>query len=368
MSPAKASASAESAGQPREPHYARVVKPIGAVALAKASLALAGFSVAGGKGRATAISRAAAGNGEVDTVVAEAKAAAEAAKLELEAAKLRAEAEEMEKERAVEKRRNRAVELLGEGTTVLSVEALRERLKEVEGVEVSEDQAKNLGASFTYDDLASVTFEKALEKIAVEERAKLRAREAEEERERARMQKEAANNARNEQRAVPTEVNDDRSINTRVLASLPYLLPLVDGLQFGIGLLQLVPALMPLFAILAIPSALLNAIPFGSLIVFILLTVLANQRELPQLLRFNLQQAVYLDVALFIPTLFASVVSLATGGNQDTVRDFGEAVYVVLIAAVVYAVALTIIGKDPDGLPFFSDAARRSVDQSDSRM
>lgn len=309
-----------------------------------------------------------------DQLLAEARAAAEAAKLELEAARLRAEAEALERANAADRRASRARELLGEdGATSVSVTDLRTRLMQVAGFELSEERALWLvqtvrpgqdELALRFQELSSEAFDSALERVlAQEQEARRQAQAQERERER-----QEAERRRQEQPAssssMPSDIeeNDDRTMGTRVLGCLAYLLPLIDAFQFGLPLAMYIPALAPLFALLSIPNALINAIPFGSLILFILMTALASNREFPRLLRFNLQQAVLLDVAMFLPSIIASLGSMAMGGSGAVGPELASVIFIILVLMVGYAVVLTLLGRDPDGIPFVSDTTKRSID------
>lgn len=359
--------------------------PQGAAALqgvAAGAVALAALSSSRRAGKATSrgagavVVRAASSDSApattaTDTSIEEAKAAAEAAKLALEAAQLRAEAEEMERANKARRRALRAQEILGDKKTsgVTAVD-LRAQMKEVMDMEITEEQAKFLvtackpgeaEAALKEEDLAGEAFDEALSKIVaqVQETKRLEAIATAE-----REAKEAEERRKNEPEPVvwTGEENDDRGFGTRVVAALAYLLPLVDGLQFGLPLLQVAPFLFPFFAILSIPSTILNAIPFGTLILFIIMSALSNNRELPRLVRFNLQQAVLLDIFLFIPSILTGLFSMVAGGTGGAAAAINLGIFILLILAVGYSVIFTLGGKDPDGLPFVSQATKRSID------
>lgn len=307
-----------------------------------------------------------------DVMLEEARMAAEAAKLELEAARLRLEAEALERANAKERRAMRARELLGDSTlSTASPEELRTRLKETSGNDVSLERMQwvvktvrpdKSEEGLRYEDLASDTFDSALEQVlAQEQEAKRIAQAQERERQRQEAEKRRQEQPVFQSRSM-TEENDERTMGTRIISCFAYLLPLIDGLQYGFPLMALVPSLAPFFGLLAIPNAIINAIPFGSLIIFIALTALANNREFPRLLRFNLQQAVLLDVFLFIPSIIASLASIAMGGGSGMGPEIAIGIFIVLVIAVIYSVVCTLLGLDPDGIPFVSDATKRSID------
>jgi len=159
------------------------------------------------------------------------------------------------------------------------------------------------------------------------------------------------------------EVNDDRELGTRLLSVLAYVLPLLDGLQFGLPLVIVAPFLTPLFAFLAVPNGLLDAIPFGQLIVFFGMSILSSNRELPRLLRLNLQQAIYLDISLFLPSLAFQLFGFVSGGGGKVPPEISIGVFVVLVLAILYSVVTTLLGQDPDGVPGISKMAKDRVDR-----
>lgn len=307
-------------------------------------------------------------------LVASAKAAAEAAKLGLEAAKLRAEAEELERANIEERRRVRARQLLGDGGSFVRATDLRSRILEATGVAVSEDAVERLlkevqpGTSFsdarlTFEDLSSDTFQKTLDRIMIEEQELLRRKQREEnERERQKMEEARKLRAETFEFSVLADENDDRSIWTRIMGCLAYLLPLMDVIQFGIPLMGLLPFLTPIFVIIAIPAAIVNAVPFGTLILFFAMSALSGNQDFPRLLRFNLQQAVLIDVALFLPQFLAQLASLVVGG-QGVPTELTIGVFIIVLLAITYSIVMTLLGRDPDGIPGISNAARNSIDR-----
>mmetsp|Transcript_55279 Transcript_55279/g.120467 ORF Transcript_55279/g.120467 Transcript_55279/m.120467 type:complete len:423 (-) Transcript_55279:188-1456(-) len=354
---------------------AAVGAPVCALGAAAALLALRPRRRAGGTRRSEATvvrasSETADAPAATDTAVEEAKAAAQAAKIALEAAQLRAEVEEMERESKAKQRERQAKEIIGDNTIAgLGVAGLPAQLKEVFDLDIDEAQAQAIveackpgqpAAKLSLEDVKSDAFSQAFQKVKAEVEEKRREAEIAQ---REQQIKEAAERRDNEPEEVvwSGEENTDKSVGTKVLACLAYLLPLIDSLPFGIGLVNMVPALMPVFALLAIPAALLNAIPFGTLIVFIAFSALAGNRELPRLVRFNLQQAVLLDIFLFLPQLLSSLVGMVTGGSVAT-AGANLAIFVLLLIAVAYCCVTIAMGDEPDGLPWVSQAAKRSID------
>merc|ERR1712072_1409298 len=106
---------------------------------------------------------------------------------------------------------------------------------------------------------------------------------------------------------VQRKTEEEEELASKALACLPYLLPMSDAIPFG----QYVINDFPLIALPLLPFApfvaLLNAIPFGGFIVFIGLSTGSRNPQFPRFVRFSMQQAVLLDIALIFPQLFQSI-------------------------------------------------------------
>merc|ERR1712232_607949 len=85
-----------------------------------------------------------------------------------------------------------------------------------------------------------------------------------------------------------------------------------------------------------------------------------------RLVRFNAQQAIYLDVALFVPGLIAALAGAASSGlgaaiPPAIVEAGNDAVFVALVAAVGYSALSSVLGATPDKIPFLSEAVDKRV-------
>ena len=93
----------------------------------------------------------------------------------------------------------------------------------------------------------------------------------------------------------------------KIVSIAPYLFPLVDALQFAN--LFIVSHPDNVFAqVAAVIYTFYRSIPLGGFLTFFLLSFLSSNPSLNKMVRFNMQQAIYLDIALFIPALLAAVV------------------------------------------------------------
>jgi len=161
-------------------------------------------------------------------------------------------------------------------------------------------------------------------------------------------------------RNLPLGASDsDINGSDRALSCLPYLIPLIDGDRYGRFLFYTVPALGMADSLLLGPFKFIYySIPFGQLIFFIGLSVLSRNPDLSRPLRFNMQQALILDIALIFPSLFGRLPFPMPGVLVNSGSNF---VYLAMVASVGYSVVSNLTGKVPDKIPVVSEAAGSSI-------
>lgn len=147
----------------------------------------------------------------------------------------------------------------------------------------------------------------------------------------------------------------------RIFSCLPYLLPLIEGLEFGSFLFRQFPRLtvflLPLQPLLLIYNGLQ---PFGSLIVFFALFLLVVRNEkISHFIRFNTMQAILLDIVLFLCTIVLRILSpiLGIGFAMETLFN---TIFLGLVAAIVYAVVQSLLGRYAE-IPAISEAVYSQV-------
>ncbi|WP_448562099.1 Tic20 family protein [Trichothermofontia sp.] len=150
-------------------------------------------------------------------------------------------------------------------------------------------------------------------------------------------------------------------IPDRIFASLPYLLPLIEGLAFGQYLFREFPTvqviLLPLLPILKLYSSL----PFAGLIVFFALFFLVVRNEqIAHFIRFNTMQAILLDIVVILCSLILSVLGPLLQSSSFILETLFNMIFLGLIAAVVYSVAQSLLGRYAE-IPALSDAVYMQV-------
>jgi uncharacterized membrane protein len=151
------------------------------------------------------------------------------------------------------------------------------------------------------------------------------------------------------------------TMSDRILACLPYLLPLIDGLMFGyVSLLRQFPALqvifLPLQPIVAIYASLGQ---IGQLIVFFALFFLVVRNEkIIHFIRYNTMQAILLDIIVFLCSIILRVVALPR--IDFAVQTVASTIFLGLVAAIGYSVAQSLMGRYAE-IPAVSDAVYMQV-------
>lgn len=147
----------------------------------------------------------------------------------------------------------------------------------------------------------------------------------------------------------------------RIFACLPYLLPLIEGLAFGVFLFRQFPViavvLLPLQPILAI----YNSIPFAGLIVFfaLLFLVVRNER-INHFIRFNTMQAILIDIVLVLCQIILSLLGPGGASGGLLIETLFNVIFLGTLAAVIYSVAQSLLGRYAE-IPTISDAVYMQV-------
>ena len=146
----------------------------------------------------------------------------------------------------------------------------------------------------------------------------------------------------------------------RFLGLLAYLLPWSDALSFGRELYNLFPWIAYL-ALPATPVLLLErSIPFGGFLLFLVLfLVVVRNSNVPYYLRFNVLQAILLDILLVVLALAFNVL-LSPLGNSLMIRTLNNTVFIGALVLVLYASIQCVRGKEAD-LPTLSEAVRMQL-------
>ena len=145
----------------------------------------------------------------------------------------------------------------------------------------------------------------------------------------------------------------------RLLAVLAYVLPWSDALPFGESLDNLIPALKWL-VVPAIPVLLLETnVPFGGFLLFLVLFLaVVRNPQLPYFLRFNVLQAILLDIVLVVLSLAFQLLKLESLGFAG--RTLANTVFLGMLVLLLFALVQCLRGKEAD-IPSLSEAVRMQL-------
>ena len=150
------------------------------------------------------------------------------------------------------------------------------------------------------------------------------------------------------------------TVSDRIFASLPYLLPLIDGLGFGRYWFLQFPALkvliLPLVPVLAIYS-----LPFAGLIIFFALYFLVVRNEkTSHFVRFNTMQAILIDIVLIMCRLIVSIMEPTFHNSTFILETLYNTIFMGVLAAVIYSVAQSVLGRYAE-IPAISEAVNTQI-------
>ena len=169
--------------------------------------------------------------------------------------------------------------------------------------------------------------------------------------------------------AIQEQVNSlPPTTSDRVVSLLPYLLPLADAIpyskEFILGNNLQYDNIVFEFAYSIF--VIYQTIPFSGLIAFFLLDLLTNNLKLNRLIRFNMQQAIFFDIALIFPGVLGSVVSLMVSQTDFVIPPSlgtvgSTATFLLVSLGIIYSLASSLLGVIPDKIPIISDRAKLRV-------
>jgi hypothetical protein len=146
----------------------------------------------------------------------------------------------------------------------------------------------------------------------------------------------------------------------RLLAAAAYLVPWSDAIPFGRSLFGLFPMLQWL-SVPALPLAVLQqVVPFGGLVLFLALylAVVRNGR-VPYPIRFNVLQAILIDIVLVLVSLAFNLL-INPLGSGFALRTLSNTVFLGTLVVVLFGVVQNLRGKEAE-LPTISEAVRMQL-------
>ncbi|MFW5665884.1 MAG: Tic20 family protein [Coleofasciculus sp.] len=150
------------------------------------------------------------------------------------------------------------------------------------------------------------------------------------------------------------------TVKERIFAALPYMLPLLYALPFGVFLLRQFPVLniilVPLSPLIFIQST----IPFAGLILFfvLFLAVVRNER-IAHFIRFNTMQAILLDILLVLCSFAMRILAGGLGANFF-LETLSNVIFLGTLAACGYGIVQSLLGRYAE-IPTLSEAVYAQV-------
>lgn len=297
----------------------------------------------------------------------------EVQKLKEMAAKLREEASELEEQQMSERRQAIEKQFNKFDTNKdgeLSLDELKAALEKTFKLAVPEDKVQRLMEDF--DTSGDGKLQKD-EFVSIQQLGSRLDSIVNQEKQKARDEAKAAQKEAEVAQLIESQlelINDREPTNTDKLVSvLPYLFPLMDGLLFGQFLLAGNES-NPVVAVLALLYTVYRSIPLSGFLSFFALNAVSNNPSINRLVRYNAQQAVFLDVALFIPGLIAALTGAASSGLGVSIPPMvgelsSDALFVALIATLGYSTVSSLLGQTPDKIPFLSESVNNRVPRAD---
>jgi uncharacterized membrane protein len=155
----------------------------------------------------------------------------------------------------------------------------------------------------------------------------------------------------------------------RIIACLPYILPIADSLIFASAFLTLLPIAAPvLLPLITVGLVYMTAIsflgPFGSLIIFFALYLfVVRNTNIKHFIRFHTMQAMLIGIGISLINLFFNLVNLPVVRLLSPANPLGivapllfAGLFIVIAACYLYSIFGAIQGKYAE-IPYISEAA-----------
>ncbi len=154
------------------------------------------------------------------------------------------------------------------------------------------------------------------------------------------------------------------SITDRLLAALPYILPITAGLPYGIQLINQFPVfgflLLPLAPLIQLYTGLERTIPlFGLIVFFALILLVVRNESISRFIRFNTMQAILLSFILAVCGLILGLLDPSLFGPLLN-NTLANVLFLGMLVSVGYSLVQTLRGEYAE-IPTISDAVHMQV-------
>ncbi|PSB01895.1 Tic20 family protein [Merismopedia glauca] len=147
----------------------------------------------------------------------------------------------------------------------------------------------------------------------------------------------------------------------RAFGCLPYLLPIIESLPFGLYLMALFPPLSLIFVPLIPLIRIYTGVPFAGLIIFFLLFLaVVRNPKISHFIRFNTMQAILIDIVLTLFSLLFNTILLPALGSNLITQTLANTVFIGILAACGYCIFQSVFGRYAE-IPAISEAVYAQV-------
>ncbi|KAJ9153938.1 hypothetical protein P3X46_027324 [Hevea brasiliensis] len=154
---------------------------------------------------------------------------------------------------------------------------------------------------------------------------------------------------------------DSADTGDRIISAVCYFYPFFDGVQYGKYVItQFSPIhalIQPLFPAIRV----FKSFPLNGFLVFLTLYfVVVRNPNFSRYVRFNIMQAIVLDVLLIFPDLLERSFNPRDGLGLDLLMSLDSTVFLYLLVCLIYGSSSCLLGQVPR-LPIVAEAADRQV-------
>ncbi|GJD07994.1 Protein TIC 20-v, chloroplastic [Galdieria sulphuraria] len=155
------------------------------------------------------------------------------------------------------------------------------------------------------------------------------------------------------------------SPKNRLLAFLPYLMPLLDGVVYGRFVFAKYPVISAFIFYPLQPLLIVyRGIPFLAFVLFAMLFYFIVRNEtVDNFIRFNTMQAILIDLVLIIPQMFLHATSASGAIPPGVVESLCSLVFCAIVVITMYVIICVARGNKPDQVPLISEASQAQLNR-----
>ncbi|WP_032522434.1 Tic20 family protein [Prochlorococcus marinus] len=138
----------------------------------------------------------------------------------------------------------------------------------------------------------------------------------------------------------------------RLTSAFMYTLPLKASIPFGYYLFYKY-SFLKILLFLTFPVAIIEkSLPFGGFLLFIILFAgLARNPKVPYFVRYNVCQALLIDIALIIISYLLRIFPIV---------ELGSIIFILIFCIFIYSISQCIFGVEPE-IPLISKSVRMQI-------